>query len=62
MFFRATFASASKDDLGETARRFGDALRSQVSVKCFDGLERESAESLTNSSMDIIEDHVACPG
>ena len=62
MFFRATFASASKDDLGETGRRFGDALRSQVFVKCFDGLERESAESLTNSSMDVIEDHVAYSG
>lgn len=29
MFFRATFASASRDDLREAARRFGDALRTQ---------------------------------
>lgn len=31
-------------------------------MKCFDGLEQESAESLTNSSMDVIEDQFACPG
>ena len=30
-------------------------------MKCFDGLEQESAEPLTNSSMDVIEDQFACP-
>lgn len=30
MFFHAMFASASRDDLREAARRFGDTLRSQI--------------------------------
>ena len=29
MFFRATYASASKEDLIEAARRFGEALKDE---------------------------------
>jgi aromatic amino acid aminotransferase I len=29
MFFRATYASASRDDLTEAVRRFGEAIKSQ---------------------------------